>query len=172
MKNFCNKFDDSAKVTNKQENKEEECPIFPPGCDCEYLKDKGIKCRTAEESKQVRTRDGDFKKFSYVRGETFDKELYEGMKNSPADNMSGSFKLISVPEVSAERRLMTMPYYLDGYRGKYICLDLWTNEKRRVEKCGVLKEVGEDFISIKNLHTNNVTMIDLRSVRYISIYCR
>lgn len=185
------KSDNRAQELNNEEADE---VVFPPGCSCDYLKSSGISYKIyGEEDSDAY---GEAQGGAFSQSGTYNKQESEDMKrentqsenisakradggekvrrgdNIIADNMSGSFGLMSVPQISAERQLMSMPDYLDRYRGKYICLDLWTNERRRIEKCGFLSEVGIDFLSIKNSRNGDITMIDLRTVRYISIYCR
>lgn len=184
--------DNRARELKNEENDE---VVFPPGCGCDYLKSSGISYKIygeADADEYGEAQGGAFSQSgTYNKQESEDMKRentqaevirnkragveemsYRGDNNIIADNMSGSFGLMSVPQISAERQLMSMPDYLDRYRGKYICLDLWTNERRRIEKCGVLSEVGIDFLSIKNPRNGDITMIDLRTVRYISIYCR
>lgn len=167
--------------------------VFPPGCGYEYVKSPDIEYKVYGEQDDGGCGEGQGGAFSQ-RG-AYNKQKSIDIKNDEmqreaaseiclaaadinpqrgilADNMSGSFGIMSVPKLPPERQLISMPIYLDRYRGRYICLDLWTHERRRVEKCGVLTEVGADFLSIKNPHTGDIVMIDLRTVRYISIYCR
>ena len=185
------KKDSSEQESKNAENDE---VVFPPGCGCDYLKSSGIAYKIYGEEGSDEY--GEAQGGAFSQSGAYNKQESEDMKRENtqaeairnkraaggelihhtdsiiADNMSGSFRLMSVPQISAERQLMSMPDYLDRYRGKYICLDLWTNERRRIEKCGVLSEVGIDFLSIKNPRNGDITMIDLRTVRYISIYCR
>ena len=86
--------------------------------------------------------------------------------------MSGKFNFLSVPRADDGGLNQTMPMYLNNYLGKYICLDLWTCERVRIEKCGILTDVGADFIAIQNVRSGNRTIIDLRTIRYVSIFCR
>lgn len=167
--------------------------VFPPGCGYDYVKSPDIEYKVYGEQNEGGYGEGQGGAFS--QSSTYNKQESVDIKNDEmqreaasetrlaaadinttrgilADNMSGSFGIMSVPKLPPERQLMSMPIYLDRYRGKYICLDLWTYERRRIEKCGVLTEVGTDFLSIKNPHTGDIVMIDLRTVRYISIYCR
>lgn len=90
------------------------------------------------------------------------------------NEMSGSMDVMSLPQMGEyNNTLIPMSSYLQRYKGKYICIDLWTNESRKLEKCGVLTEIGNDFLVIKNVNRKESTiMIDLKTIRYISIYCR
>ena len=104
---------------------------------------------------------------------TDDLSLADGRRESViAHNMSGKFNFLSVPRAEDGGLSQTMPMYLNNYLGKYICLDLWTCEKVRIEKCGILTDVGADFIAIQNVRSGNRTIIDLRTIRYVSIFCR
>ena len=86
------------------------------------------------------------------------------------NDMSGKGGVISLP--MREPQSVTMQAYLSKYKGKYICLDLWSSDGRRVEKCGMLLEIGDDFLVVRKGCTGEITMIDLKTIRYISIYCR
>lgn len=88
------------------------------------------------------------------------------------DNMSGKFGLMSISQNNDNSSAVSMPGYLDRYVGKYICLDLWTADCRREEMCGILTEIGRNFLVIHMQDTNNLAMVDLNTVRYISIFCR
>lgn len=95
-----------------------------------------------------------------------------------ADNMRGRYNLLSVPDLTQNKNddenkngKVSLSAYLDNYRGKFICLDLWTVQQNRIEKCGVLEEIGADFLAIRNSR-GGIMLIDLKSVRYISIFCR
>lgn len=100
-------------------------------------------------------------------------EIGKMPSNAPVrfNDMSGSVGFISVPAIEPQRT-MAMPAYLSAYKGKYICIDLWSSDGRRVEKCGTLLETGDDFLVIRKGCTGEITIIDLRTIRYISIYCR
>ena len=101
-----------------------------------------------------------------------DGYVYDGL--SRMNEMSGYMNMISMPQTDYyEGVLLPMSLYLQRYKGKYICIDLWTTESRKLEKCGVITDVGNDFVVIKGVNRNqSMTMIDLKTVRYISIYCR
>lgn len=88
------------------------------------------------------------------------------------DNMSGKFDLISIPHEHNGISIKSMTNYLDRYVGKYICLDLWTSECRREEVCGTLVETGKDFLVVNSYKTDKLTLIDLKAIRYINIFCR
>lgn len=104
--------------------------------------------------------------------------LYGNTANNISDNMSGRYNLLSVPDLTQnmnndenKNRKVSLSAYLDNYRGKFICLDLWTVQQNRIEKCGVLEEIGADFLAIRNSR-GGIMLIDLKSVRYISVFCR
>lgn len=167
--------------------------VFPPGTACGYLKDSGVTVKVY--GKADTEYDGGketFKQRDYGNGEggavsqmsTYRRQLRETEKTDGlslsngrhksviAHNMSGKFNFLSVPRTEDDGLNQTMPMYLNNYLGKYICLDLWTCERVRIEKCGILTDVGTDFIVIQNVHSGNRTIIDLRTIRYVSIFCR
>lgn len=195
MRHYCNKQSaskeefkttDKSKEQDNQKQKEvieqrKEGVVFPPGCDYDYIKKSGVEYRVADLKKEKKEKTEDNLSLRYAYdinknginekncrrcGESF----YN--KTAIADNMSGMFDLVSVPQIPYERQLMTMADYIGRYIGKYVCMDLWTNESRKMEKCGILNEVGIDFLSVLNPKTKEITMIDFKTVRYISVYCR
>ncbi len=89
------------------------------------------------------------------------------------NELSGSMGVMSLPQSDRyENPLMPMSSYLRRYKGKYICIDLWTSDSRKHEKCGLLADIGDDFLVIKMPNRGETTMIDLKTIRYVSIYCR
>lgn len=86
--------------------------------------------------------------------------------------MTGSFNLFSVPSAeNASRHIPSLSEYLDSYKGKYVCLDFWNKNNSKSEKCGILQEVGADFLAIRPANGKSLMVVDLSRVRYISIYC-
>lgn len=157
---------------------EQEEVVFPPGCSAGYLEDDGISVRIyGEDDENTNAAGGAISQCNTYKKQ-LDSELVRRRRGEPAernvfaDNMSGRFNVLSVPSADGEAVGLTMPMYLNNYLGKYICLDLWTNESRRIEKCGILADVGLDFVVIKSTSAREKMLIDLKTVRYISIYCR
>lgn len=90
-----------------------------------------------------------------------------------ADDTSGSFGLFSVPSPNrGNLPMLSMAEYLKRYKGKHICLDLWTTDCTHCEKCGTLTDIGQTFLVIYKPCTGEFTMIDLKTIKYISVYCK
>ncbi len=83
--------------------------------------------------------------------------------------MSGTSSVMSV---ASGNQVTSMPMYLRRYMGKYLCIDMWTTEHEKLEKCGILTDIGNNFLVIKKPRNSERTLIDLKTIRYISIYCR
>ena len=62
--------------------------------------------------------------------------------------------------------------YLNKFIGAYLCLDLIINPKLKIKKCGTLLEVGIDFLVLRESKQKRLTVIDLKPVIYINIYCK
>lgn len=112
----------------------------------------------------------------FSQGGTYDCEACRDlckMTEAPTrfTDMSGSVGFISLPTREASG-MSSMPAYLSGYKGKYVCIDLWSSDGKRIEKCGMLLEIGDDFLVVRKGCTGEITIIDLKTIRYISIYCR
>lgn len=111
-----------------------------------------------------------------LQGERYDCETCKELCRVPEgdtrfNDMSGSIGFISLP-TRESGGASSMSAYLSGYKGKYVCIDLWSSDGRRIEKCGMLLEIGDDFLVVRKGCTGEVTIIDLKTIRYISIYCR
>ncbi len=146
--------------------------IFPPGYNYDIYSNE---IRYDTEQNQNDAQGGSINQGSGYSREFADSQTAPALpedvneQNIFYDNMSGKFGLLSIPPSSQKS---SMSGYLDKYLGKYICLDLWASDSPREEMCGILTEIGRDFLVISSPQNNNLTMIDLRSIRYISIFCR
>lgn len=175
-----NNDDNGRNRENSEEKRDggEEEVIFPPGSSVGYLDEDGISVKIYGEDGETPNAAGGAISQRNTYRKQLDSELVHRRREEPgekglfADNMSGKFNVLSVPHTEGEAVGLTMPMYLNNYLGKYICLDLWTNESRRIEKCGILTDVGLDFVVIKSASAREKMLVDLRTVRYISIYCR
>ncbi len=88
-------------------------------------------------------------------------------------NMGGKFNFLSVPATYSEPAVVSsMISLLDKYKGKYVCLDLWNAENIRIEKCGYLEAAEEGYILVRGNSSDELTMINLSTIKYINIYCR
>lgn len=184
--------ENSERLKNEDTDDNDEV-VFPPGTACGYLKDSGVAVKVYGETNAEYVGGTEaFEQRDYGNGEggavsqmsTYRRQLREtentdGLSLADdrresviAHNMSGKFKFLSVPRAEDGGLSQTMPMYLNNYLGKYICLDLWTCERVRIEKCGILTDVGTDFIAIQNVRSGNRMIIDLRTIRYVSIFCR
>lgn len=152
---------------------EKEEIILPPASEC------ALECEF--EDNDIETVEGQGGAFSQCGG--YNKqttEMYAPDVCSEAnisdeiffDNMSGKFDLISIPHEHNGISIKSMTNFLDRYIGKYICLDLWTSESRREEVCGTLLETGKDFLVVNSYNTDKLTLIDLKAIRYVNIFCR
>ncbi len=150
----------------KKQIAEEDEVVLPPGCDGSMFEELGKRVTTYDETAKggLVTQSRGFKNQNNYR--------YMIPNSIYADNMSGEFDTVSVQVPDQMSISPTMADYIRKYTGKYICLDLWTHDSRKGEKCGVLVATGQDFIVIQNDLYGELSVIDLESVKYISIYCR
>ena len=88
----------------------------------------------------------------------------------PPHAMHGKTGGLSVPKGNIESQCMAD--YLNRFSGAFLCLDFWLSHGQRIKKCGILEEVGKTFLVLKESRKNVLTVVDLKPVRYISIYCR
>lgn len=60
--------------------------------------------------------------------------------------------------------------YLCGQTGKYVRLEFLFGEQTHVEKTGVLREVGRNYIVMQEMGTNNMIVSPLDKIKFINIY--
>ena len=62
--------------------------------------------------------------------------------------------------------------YLCGQTGKYVKLEFLFGENTHMEKSGVLRQVGKDFVAIQENGTNNIIVCATNKIKFINIYER
>ena len=86
--------------------------------------------------------------------------------------MSGQFHFMSAKALrDPTHPKLSVSDYLERYLDMYVCLDFWQGSEGKKEKCGILNEVGKDFIVIEDTTTQMLSVIDLKPVHYINIFC-
>ncbi len=60
--------------------------------------------------------------------------------------------------------------YLCGQTGKYVRLEFLFGEQTHVEKTGILREVGRNYIVMQEMGTNNMVVSPLDKIKFINIY--
>ncbi len=128
--------------------------VVPPGCDNPMLHDCGESVSTYVPPS-----------YSPVTASKLSASL-------PPHAMHGKSGGISVPKVQDNLSQKSMAEYLNHFRGAQLCLDLWLDARTKLKKCGILIEIGTDFLALKETAGNKLTIIDLKPVRYINIYCK
>lgn len=144
--------------------------IVPPGCNSPIFHDAGAPVRTYVPSSYQGPMQDASEAHPAYQGSACMAQL-----SAYPHGLSGKFSLMSIPsaaEDSAPSAVPSIVEYLMPYKGTYICLDLWTCDHTRMEKCGVLEEIGQSFLVIRAAETQNLVLIDLKPIRFISIYCR
>lgn len=86
------------------------------------------------------------------------------------NGMNGTERFFSVPK-DAENTACALEKYLEKLKGKNVCAALWTNGKNKIEKCGILTDVGSDYISIKENNSKRLIIMNMDKVKYISVFC-
>lgn len=86
--------------------------------------------------------------------------------------MSGHSGAISVPKTDNLTHKKTMSGYLSKFVGANVCLDLWASNHMKIKKCGIITEVSEQVIVMRDTYSKNISIIDLKPIQYINIYCR
>ncbi len=126
-----------------QENKIIDGIVVPPGCDHGMLKDCGEAVHT-----------------------------YIPPSYQPTPHiMRGKAEGISVPRTASPQAWHNMSEYLKQFQGASLCLDLWS-ATRKMKWCGILLEVGCDFLVLGDSSKKKISLIDLKPIQYIHIYCK
>lgn len=60
--------------------------------------------------------------------------------------------------------------YLCGQTGKYVKLEFLFGENTHMEKTGILRQVGKDFVAIQENGTNNIIVCATNKIKFINIY--
>ena len=128
--------------------------IIPPGCDNPMLHSSGEPV------------------YTYTPASYRPYSLSESLPGAVPHSMSGRTGVISVPKCETPSATKSMTEYLNQFRGAYICLDLWSNTHLKIKKCGVLTESGQNFLVIRDSGSGSLSLIDLKPIRYINIYCK
>ena len=85
------------------------------------------------------------------------------------NGMNGTERFFSVPENRAG--ISSMKQYLKGFCGTNVCISFWAHPKGRFEKCGILYEVGDDFLSLKDKKSGRIIITKIENIKYISVFC-
>ena len=131
-------------------NEKNDGIVVPPGCENRMLFESGENVTT-------------FIPESY--------KPYVSSKNKMIPHsMNGLSKTLSVPksDIYAEN----ISDYLLKFKNANLCLDLWLKNSHKIKRCGVLLDVGKDFIILKEAGVDRISIIDLKPVYYINIYCK
>ena len=148
-----NKDENSQKsIANKEKYK--QGIVIPPGCDSPMLYECGEPVYTFTPES--------YKPYS----------VQENYSPAVPHMMSKKTGGISIPKCKSQAAYKSMSEYIRQFQGAYVCLDLWSNNRMKIKKCGFLLEVGEDFLVIREQNSSNINLIDLKPIRYISIYCK
>lgn len=60
--------------------------------------------------------------------------------------------------------------YLCGHTGRYIRMEFLFGEQTHVEKTGILREVGRNYIVMQEMGTENMIVCPLDKIKFINIY--
>ena len=60
--------------------------------------------------------------------------------------------------------------YLCGHTGRYVRLEFMFGEQNHVEKTGMLREVGKNYIVMQEMGTDTMVVCPLDKIKFINIY--
>lgn len=67
---------------------------------------------------------------------------------------------------------MNVSSYLCNQIGKYVKIEFLFGENMHMEKIGLLKGVGKDFVAVQETGTDTVVVCSLNKIKFINIYSR
>lgn len=123
--------------------------VVPPGCETTLLTNSGEKVQTYTPSS--------YRPYS---------------PPVPPHGMRGKTDGVSIPKNPSPSVLKSISDYLRQFQGATICLDLWVSRQEKWKRCGILVEVGETFLVMGEPATGKLSIVDLKPVRYLNIYCK
>lgn len=178
-------FADKKSINAEEKKQKEEEVVFPPGVDYRIYADSGVKmCNYTPSNITESSKHDSFEQYERYPKRNSGSEAFCGKETNLSDgvssenslfydNMHGKFGVVSVPQSKDKpNAIERMMNFLQRYKGRYICMDLWNYDRIRIEKCGYLNEVDSGYIVLGNPKLDEVTMLDLSTIKYISVYCR
>ena len=95
------------------------------------------------------------------------------MGNMPARQMQPNMQRPNTNNMGISSNLcgnMGVAGYLCGQTGKYVKLEFLFGENTHMEKAGILRQVGKDFVAIEENGTNNIIVCATNKIKFINIY--
>ena len=97
-----------------------------------------------------------------------EKTVYDAIIRT--NGLSGTEKIFSVPQ-NSNNSSTVLKQYLQNFCGENVCVAFWNQTGSKFEKCGVLSDVGADYLSIKEHKTRRLTIMNIEKIKYISVFC-
>ncbi len=94
--------------------------------------------------------------------------LYDRVINPPS--YSGTERFFSVPS-NMNKESTVLKQYLQSFCGQNVCVAFWGQTGGKFEKCGTLRDVGGDYISIKDNKSKRLIITNMDKIKYISVFC-
>lgn len=176
MKHYINK-------QSRKNTQDGEKVVFPPDVDITRYKENGINALNYKAEECALTNYGKAVGGAVSQAGGYNKQTSVDAENAGYieecpylsgyvfNNLKGNYDFIEIPENPSKPYVLdSMMRHMDKYLGRFVCLDLWNTDSIRVEKCGILEVADDGHILLRG--TEELTMIDLSSVKYVNIYCR
>ncbi len=107
--------------------------------------------------------------YSMVQGEERQFPLMGNMTNQMTGQ--GSFPQFSLTQTTQGCSLNSnVTDYLCSQIGRYVRIEFMFGSNMHVEKTGIMREVGRNYIVISETGTNNMTVCSTNNVKFINIY--
>lgn len=146
-------FWEEKNFQNNTKKEEQVGIIVPPGCENKMLLECGETVST------------------YIPS-SYNPYVQKKNKRIIPHAMNGKTTIVSVPKSEIPLGTGSVAEYIIKFVNANICMDLWLGNNTKIKKCGVLLDVGKDFLVIKESNPVRISIIDLKPVYYINIYCK
>ena len=156
MRHYCNKRNPNNNNNNRNgalNQGASETVIFPPDVDCSIYQSEEIAVANYENENSCQTDLAIGGAISQV----------SGMQKQVSFDMAGIESFDNKSKYSS---------YIDFYKQKYVCVDVWNGDDIRIFKCGFLIDIDNNTLFIRNRENNELTKINLDEVKYFSLYSK
>lgn len=157
------KFGTNKKNPNPPWPNEQSVVVVPPGINANPMKlpqknqasihsDEAVFANITDENNSISER-------NLRRDPIMGKMI---MKNESSNQMSDSKKC------SGENFGVTQ--YLCGKIGNYVRIEFLFGDNVHIEKIGILRDVGKDFVAITENGTNNTIVCSTNRIKFVNVY--
>jgi hypothetical protein len=109
--------------------------------------------------------------YNFLGGYYMFIEQFNNHNQSPAWNNVPMYRELPMAPVSP---ITNNPLYTQGWLstqiGKFMTISFLIGTGTYQDRSGILQEVGISFVTIKDANTNDITMCDIYSIKFVTVY--